>query len=447
MDIEPIDKIPWWLRLFPGAILLWVIVTLLLAGVVWLLMPQRDFDQGSAVAPFLFLLPLWSLAAAILVRLWTSIIWRRRAAAVLSYVEQAVRLELPLSMAVMASARGESGIVRERLVALYQMLETGASLPGALAAAVPEMDGESVRAVGSAVSINQVPRALRRLTARLLPRTSENREIAGFYRGYFLVTMLLVVTLVVCLVQIFVFPKFRTILSDFHAAPPPSMTLLMSEDAQWFFMLCALALALAAFVFSFSGVREKVIWKLPIIGRARQGRAMAEFCWFMVDAVELGRPMDEALSLAADSQPSAVLRRRIMRWTIAVKKGQPLADSARAEGMPKLTASMLATVRSGDDLLQVFAFLARHYEARFSRLEELVDALTAPFLALVMGAATLLVGLSVIQPIAEMINALSHVGGGSYGGGFNGGERFMQGPHRGPIFRGGVKSAVRTLRL
>src|SRR4051812_12338639 len=64
---------------------------------------------------------------------------RRRGAAVIAYLEQAVRLNLPLPRMLAAARRSEGGVLGERLGSLQKLLEGGTTLGTALRIAVPEM--------------------------------------------------------------------------------------------------------------------------------------------------------------------------------------------------------------------------------------------------------------------------------------------------------------------
>jgi hypothetical protein len=275
------DKTPKRLPFSLAAFLFWVFVVLMLAWFIGLVIVDQTSDENNNVSPIVFFFPLWGVVGALLLWMWVTALRKRRCVAVLSYLEQAVRLELPLPSAIMASARGETGKVRRRLLSLAKELEKGRDLPDALAEAVPECDATTVAAVRSGMNINQLPRVLARVMERLLPRNTETTEITGFYRVYFLITMLLVVTMSYFVIQIFVFPKFVSILNDFHQKLPFWAEFLHSETVSAFIQYSMAALALGVLLFSFRDVREWITWRLPIIGPARRGQAMAELCAFM----------------------------------------------------------------------------------------------------------------------------------------------------------------------
>jgi type II secretory pathway component PulF len=73
---------------------------------------------------------------------------------------------------------------------------------------------------------------------------------------------------------------------------------------------------------------------------------------------------------------------------------------------------MLATVRSTDDLAQVFSFLGRYYEFRFSRRRELLRAMYIPFVVALMGAVVLMIALSIFQPMIALTLAFARYAGG-----------------------------------
>jgi type II secretory pathway component PulF len=159
-------------------------------------------------------------------------------------------------------------------------------------------------------------------------------------------------------------------------------------------------------------VRDQIIWWTPGLHGDARDRGLADLCDFISDAADAGRPIDQALRQASQTQANAVMRWRTADWGHAVEDGQPLHQAARAARMPTLVVGMLATVRNTDDLAEVFSFLGRYYEFRFSRRRELLRALYIPFVVALMGAVVLLIALSIFQPMIALITATARYAGG-----------------------------------
>jgi type IV pilus assembly protein PilC len=152
---------------------------------------------------------------------------------------------------------------------------------------------------------------------------------------------------------------------------------------------------------------DRLLWHLPVAGRMTRARGLADVCNVLADALGAGSSPVSALTDASELKLNGILRRRVRRWAERADAGLPLADAARAAGMPKLIVGLLATTAAGDDLPRVLRFLARYYESRFSRAAELLRSAAAPLLAVVFGALVLVVALAVMTPLVELVDALA----------------------------------------
>jgi len=159
---------------------------------------------------------------------------------------------------------------------------------------------------------------------------------------------------------------------------------------------------------------DQIVWWTPLMGGYVRDRGLAELCDILSAGVRAGHPVTESLHEAAAVQANFVLRYRGAAWADAVARGQSLADGARYARMPRLMTAMLATVRGSDSLLEVLAFLRRHYQYRFSRARAVLQAAMVPIIVLTLGLAVALVGVSLMQPIVMMTEHLASQGGGGF---------------------------------
>jgi type IV pilus assembly protein PilC len=235
---------------------------------------------------------------------------------------------------------------------------------------------------------------------------------------------------VISLMAIAVIPKYESIFHDFKV-PLPVVTqdvIALSNDTAviWPVVLVLILIPLgqaigrlfrsSRSVSPFGGVvLDQVVWWTPFIGGFVMDRAMAELCDLISAAVRAGRPLDEALREAATAQPNAVMRYRTTAWARAVNRGQSMQAAARYARMPALFASMLATVRNSDSLLQVLGFLWRYYEYRVRRAHAVIHALYVPAIVMGLGAVVAVIGLSLMEPMAELNRHISEkISGGGF---------------------------------
>jgi type II secretory pathway component PulF len=342
---------------------------------------------------------------------------RRREAVAMAYIRQAVRLNLPLAPMVRAAAKAEGRVLRRRLNQLADHLEAGCDLDRALTQSLPEASARTVGMMGAAQRLGRLPQALDRLLLTQQRAIGQDRGAGFFYKAYPL-TLLMVVAWVVNLLMVFVMPKFKQIMRDFRV-PLPTVTQAVidffGESELWLALVGLLALAVLGSVLlnainprwrrtSFWGAFiDAVAWRLPLWHGLERDRGMADLCALLDDALRAGVPLPEALGEATQLRLNVVLRRRVERWAQFVAEGQPPHEAARRAGLPALVGGLLVTAQAGHNATDVFRFLQRYYDAKFSRALFLLRGAAVPATALAMGIVVAMVALSLFHPIVALI--------------------------------------------
>jgi len=112
---------------------------------------------------------LYSFAfLAMLLMAWSTArlaIRRRRMLLVLNTLSSATRLDLPLSKLLHDAAQGETGLMRNRLLAVHDRLQRGESLEDALLRAAPEIPRGTLRAIGAADRVSSLSSTPSSITA------------------------------------------------------------------------------------------------------------------------------------------------------------------------------------------------------------------------------------------------------------------------------------------
>jgi type IV pilus assembly protein PilC len=372
---------------------------------------------------------LYALAfLSIVLTAWSSAkaaVRRRRMLLILNRVDTAIRLGLPLPRTMLDAAQGETGIMRKRLLALHNHLDRGEPLDQALIYAVPEVPYSQIRAIAAGQQLGCLEHVLEAILRRRTDETNNARPTAGLYWAYPVVLFA-----VISLILILVVPKYEGIFHDFHMQLPPVTHGLLhfSEESYvlWplilVLVLIPMGQAIAKLFPSFRSVSpfggivmDQVMWWTPFIGGFVSDRGMADLCDLVGAAVGVGRPLDESLREAAAAQPNAVMRYRTAALAWAVSEGQSMQEAARYARMPELFASMLATVRNNESMLQVLRFLWRYYEYRVSRTRAVIQALYVPAVVIGLGAIVAVIGVSLMQPMAMLSE---HIAAQISGGGF-----------------------------
>ena len=345
---------------------------------------------------------------------------RNRARTALGYLEQAARLNLPLPAMLHAAESAETGGGRAAIQLLRARLEDGVPVASAFGQALSGASPRQVSLIGAGERVGRLGQALRRLTDQ--DRCKPRRDPANtIYLQVYPLVLSLAVSTICALLILFVIPKYKRILHDFHAPVPAALdwlgdwsgTVIPLCGAIASLLLLSYVGRMTAAIFSprlrrpavLEWIVDRTLWGLPLARGIVRGRGMADVCNVAADALDAGYSPALALADASELKVNAILRRRVRHWAALVEAGQPLADAARAARMPKLLVGMLSTA-SGEDVPRVLQFLARYYESRFSRSAELLRGAAIPTMAMGFGAVVLFMAYTLLVPLISLADAM-----------------------------------------
>ena len=393
-----------------------ILVGGLLAALPILLGARRPQEGWAVMAP----LPVVLLLACGIMLVRT--MRKRRGAQLLSYVEQAVRLNLPLPRMLRAAEDSEGGPLRSRLRSVREAVEAGAPLGIAMEVTVPEVPDRAVQLIKAAERLGRLPAVLRRLV--LENRRPQDNATSRILSVVYPIGIMTCLIIVLGLLGIFVMPKFELIMRDYKVAMPWTtrwLLVLMRELALPLVILAALALLLyvAARMWELfappnsRGGRwlwaDAILWWVPVLHGVLRDRGLADAFGVMSQALGAGHTLDRGLMEASELRINGVLRRRLERWLVGIQRGLSSEQAARAARLPALVVGMVSTASSGGPSggVEVYDFLARYYDSRHSRTAALLRASVGPVLAIVFGAAVALTAMGMFMPLVEMTRQLS----------------------------------------
>lgn len=391
----------------------------------WGFVRRRD---PSISLVLLFSMPAF-LSVMVLVALATAVRVRRRrhAAALLGYLHQAVRLNLPLPAMLRAAQQSERGRLRRRIGRLCDRLEDGYGIGRSLELAEPGVTRRTAALVQAAERAGRLPAALDRLTRREHAAARPPTARAVYLRWYPAVTLAFLGG-AVWVFLILVMPKLHELYASFNLSLPPLTVAAMRFWGTFGTMLTALALLALAVSCGqmvahtvaprWAGATplrrplDRLAWGLPVFGRLARDRAMGDAFHVAADALAAGFTLDRALRDAAGVPTNAVLQDRLARWGEALAEGRPVGEAARAARMPELVCGLLGgatPLTAGTP--EVFRFLARYYDARHSRTAALLEGAAVPALSLGFGVLVGAFVTGMMLPLIELTNALTESGG------------------------------------
>ena len=399
----------------------------LLHAAFWILVAVMVILLGIAIVmlglllPVLivFLIPTAPIWLLVLGKVMTSLRrWRSNVA--MCYLEQAVRLNLPLPAMLEAAARSEHGSLRIALAQLRSEIEAGTPMSLALHSTVPGLPHRAFAQLRASELIGKVAPTLRRLI-----RSETTRSRTGppdpVLDWIYPITTVLVMLVLVSFVTIMVIPKFEDIFADFDVALPWMTVATFNWSSQggplmaFLALLGILVLLTWALVQIFVGtiqrpypgqsVIDHLIWSIPMARRAVCDRALADACAVAADGTEAGLALNRVLLEASYVATNLVVSARIERWARAVEEGVPVAEAAQRARMPGTLVSMLSTAAETASLSDVLRYLARYYGARFSRAQVLVRNAMLPLMVILLAVIVAWIVVSLFLPLVVLIEA------------------------------------------
>jgi type II secretory pathway component PulF len=355
----------------------------------------------NALPLFLFLSPFFLCIIVALVASATGSAPRRRAMVVLSYLDQAVRLNLPLPPMLTAAAASEPHSTAKLLRSLRNNLESGMTIADSLRQAAPAVGRRKLALIDSAQRLGRLPQMLHRIINENRERRLEDPTERSFLSTYppILAAVILTIT---GMFMVFVMPKFQQIFLDFHTELPGATRLLLfisywfTEEYGWF--ICLLLVLAVAYLLPKWASSPNIF---------KRSRDWSDVCRVMADALEAGLPLDAALRQAGELSIASSVQKKLRRWAAAAEQGQSPPDAARAADMPALITGMTTTGLAATNMAEVFRFLGRYYSSKFSRLAILLRGAAVPAFVFFFGGVVAFVALSLFAPLISLISSVS----------------------------------------
>lgn len=368
-----------------------------------------------------YLSPLLALLLLVTLAMLARNIRRGRALVALEYVNQAVRLNLPLPQMLAAAEAAEQGVLRRRLARLRDQLEDGAPVAVALQEALPGLPPRAFALVQSGERLGRLPHALGR-AARQERTPPINGSTQAIFLRWYPVAMLTAIALVTAIVVTFLIPKYIEILRDFQA-PIPAATQWIFTAWNSFELPLAIVALLGLLAFCgrmlseavpirrplFGPVRhlvDRIAWTTPLWRGSVRNSGLADVCFVLADALDAGQSIDRALLESADAATNVVLRNRVNRWAQLMSGGADVAQSARAARMPAILWGMLAAARGPEGTRNVLLFLGRYYDTRFSAAAALLRAAAVPVMVGITATLVTIIALGVFMPMIRLAEVL-----------------------------------------
>lgn len=229
------------------------------------------------------------------------------------------------------------------------------------------------------------------------------------------VLLLFVGALVTLFLLGYVVPKFSSVYADTRAELPWMSRLLM----QWghllhdhakivvtIFIASIISIIYALSLKSVRGAINRLIWRIPAIGRHLHVYQLARFYRTLGMLLQGGITLVTAMQMSSDMlEPS--LRRRLLLATQQVKEGQPLSSSLEEQGLTTAVSTRMMRVgeRSGD-MGEMMERAAAFYDEEIARTVDWATRLFEPILMTIIGLVIGVIVVLMYMPIFELADAI-----------------------------------------
>ena len=314
---------------------------------------------------------------------------------------------MPLSQALNAATGVTSGDVKEALVDVRTHVERGDTLSTALArhpSLFPPIYIGLVRAGERSGDVDTT-------FARLSEQLEREESIRGKVLSAAIYPILLAVagTAAVCVLMLFVLPRFVGLLQGSGAKLPASTTLLLNVSAFMRRVWPALLLipvgigALAGWIrTSEKGARfwSRLLLAIPLVRTLRQYALAARLARLLAVLLGGGAPLLVALDDSIESLDDPLARDDAKMIRSRVREGSTLRQAVAESSLYPVLLPQLIGV--GEDAGQLRAFLhkaAEIFEERTERATQRLATLAEPVMIVVFGVIVAFVAMSLLQAI------------------------------------------------
>jgi len=230
-------------------------------------------------------------------------------------------------------------------------------------------------------------------------------------------TLVIVVgILTVFILLSFFMPRVVSLFRDYRSLPLPTRILIGLSDffeVNWHWILLVGVLFWA--VFRRLAAMEKgkafvdgIRLRLPVLGRFLLESDIARFARTFSLLLTSGVPIEQALTLGANTLHNAVLREEMLRVREeTVRQGLPVSEGLkRSRFFPVFVANMAGVGEEGGKLEESLLEVANYYEKEVEQRTRLVTSLLEPLLILVVGLVVGFIVFAMLLPIFKLGSGL-----------------------------------------
>jgi type IV pilus assembly protein PilC len=205
-----------------------------------------------------------------------------------------------------------------------------------------------------------------------------------------------VALLVSAILLVFVVPQFEEVFANFGAELPAFTQMVINLSrfmVKWWWMIfLTVAGALVAFIMfkkrslAFSHFLDRLILKLPVIGKIMHEAALARFARTLAVTFKAGVPLVEALESVAGATGNTVYEKAVLRIRDDVSVGYQVNMAMKQTGLfPHMVVQMTAIGEEAGALDTMLFKVAEFYEQEVNNAVDALASLLEPLIVVMLG--------------------------------------------------------------
>lgn len=307
----------------------------------------------------------------------------------------------------------ENQSMQEIIASISEDVEGGNSFSSALAKHPDVFNLAFVNMVKAGEASGTLDKVLLKLADKL----ERDREFQGKVKGALIYPAVIVVAMlgVAAIILIFVVPKLSEVYEDLNIALPLPTRILMALSG---FMVTFWWLIIILTVVGVIALRryrktpegglaiDRILLKLPVIGKLNRDSSLAEFTRTLGSLVAAGVPIIEALKISGDTAGNAVHKAAVGNVINMVEKGATLSKAlGKEEVFPPIVPQMASVGEETGKLDEVLSKVAHFFEVEVEQQVKNLTTALEPIIMVILGVMVALLMISIVLPIYSITAA------------------------------------------
>lgn len=324
---------------------------------------------------------------------------------------------LPLTDSlVVLQKQTENKKLQEIVAQIADDIQGGSTFAASLAKHPKEFSVAYINIVKAGESSGTLDKVLLKLADTM----EKDREFQSKVRGAFIYPTIIMIAmaLVITVIMIFVIPKLSDLYTQMNVQLPLPTKIIMAlsnfmVNFWWLVILVIVGagIALRRYRKTESGalVVDRIILKIPIMGKLNRDSSLTEFTRTLGSLISAGVPILEALKISGDVSSNATHRLAIKKAAVLVEKGSQLSKAIGQDNtFPAIVPQMIAVGEETGKIDEVLGRVSNYFDLEVDHQVKNLTASLEPIIMIVLGVMVAFLVISIIMPIYGLTSAFGN---------------------------------------